>query len=77
MKAKAMQPQSQSRSAENEIVRVEIRAFLAALGSYPDGFAANPGLTFEEHRAKLTALARAAPVPNGSSENHQNKPREH
>jgi hypothetical protein len=69
MKAKATQPQRVNRDADNEIVRLEMRAFLEALGSYPERFAANPGLTFEEHRATLTAQARAAPVPNRSSKN--------
>jgi len=37
----------------NEQVRVEIQTFLAALTSYPDRFAVNPGITFEEHRISL------------------------
>jgi hypothetical protein len=33
----------------NEQVRKEMQAFLEAIQSYPARFAANPGLTFEEH----------------------------
>ena len=35
----------------NEQVRKEMQAFLEAIQSYPARFAANPGLTFEEHWA--------------------------
>lgn len=42
---------------ENEFVRLEIQTFLEALKSYPQGFAANPRLTFEEHRNSLLAFA--------------------
>ena len=31
----------------------EIEIFLAALASYPEQFAVDPGLSFEEHRARL------------------------
>jgi hypothetical protein len=71
MKAKAMQPQREGGDAENESVRAEMRMFLEALGSYPERFAANPGLTFEEHRARLTAQARAAPIFNGVSKTRE------
>jgi len=35
----------------NEQVRKEMQAFREAIQSYPARFAANPGLTFEEHWA--------------------------
>ncbi len=37
----------------NEQVRREIQSFLQALHSYPDRFARNPRLSFEEHRSGL------------------------
>jgi len=40
----------------NEQVRVEIRSFLLALASYPDRFAVNPRITFEEHRSSIATL---------------------
>jgi len=72
MKVKAGPPQSNNRSASNEGVRAEIRAFLEALDSYPQRVAANPHLTFEKHSAQLMALARAAPVPAGASKTREN-----
>ena len=44
----------------NERVLEEIKTFLKALDSYPARFAANPEITFEEHRASLLAFAQAA-----------------
>ena len=35
----------------NDQARQEMQAFLEAIQSYPARFAANPGLTFEEHWA--------------------------
>jgi hypothetical protein len=46
----------------NEQVRVEIEAFLQALNSYPERFAANPHITFEEHRASLMLPGRVTPA---------------
>lgn len=40
----------------NERVRSEIQVFLEALNSYPQRFAKEPGISFEEH---CTSLARA------------------
>ena len=37
----------------NETVRAEMHAFLAALASYPDRFAANPRISFEQHWGSL------------------------
>jgi hypothetical protein len=49
----------------NELVRVEIQAFLKALDSYPARFAIDPEVTFDEHRASLIhfppAVRLAAP----------------
>lgn len=46
----------------NEQVRAEIEAFLQALNSYPERFAADPQITFEEHRASLMLPGRTTPV---------------
>jgi len=40
---------------ENERVRNEINIFLKAMASYPEHFAADPQITFEEHCASLSA----------------------
>ncbi len=45
------------RLSGNEQVRREIQSFLHALKSYPDRFAKEPHITFEEHHG---GLARAA-----------------
>lgn len=37
----------------DEQVRTEIQSFLRALDSYPDRFARDPEVTFEEHRNSL------------------------
>ena len=37
----------------NETVRAEMQTFLAALASYPDRFAANPRISFEQHWGSL------------------------
>jgi len=52
----------------NELVRVEMQTFLQALLSYPDRFAANPRVTFEEYRS---TLVMDATVPNPRSETRQ------
>jgi len=44
----------------NERVLEEIKSFLKALDTYPARFAANPEVTFEEHRTSLNMLAKAA-----------------
>ena len=46
----------------NEQVRAEIELFLEALNSYPERFAANPQITFEEHRASLMLPNRTTPA---------------
>ena len=45
----------------NEQVRREIQRFLQALRSYPERFARNPRLTFEEHCSGLVQTAKAEP----------------
>jgi hypothetical protein len=42
----------------NEQVRIEIQTFLQALNSYPDRFARNPGISFEEHCSSLIPVAK-------------------
>jgi len=44
-------------SAEEQ-VRREIQTFLQALDSYPDSFARNPQITFEEHCNRLIRAAK-------------------
>lgn len=39
--------------ASNEQVRAEIESFLHALDSYPQQFARQPGISFEEYRSSL------------------------
>ena len=46
--------------AANERVRSEIRIFLEALDSYPERFAQDPDISFEEHRSSLIRRANAA-----------------
>ena len=45
----------------NERVWVEIYSFLKALDSYPDRFAQDPGITFDEHRRSVMARSDAQP----------------
>ena len=49
----------------NETVRAEMQTFLAALASYPDRFAINPRISFEQHWGSLMMPLRspAAEVP--------------
>jgi hypothetical protein len=49
---------------ENERVRVEMETFLRALATYPDRFAANPGLSFDEYRRSLVASISTSPAEN-------------
>lgn len=50
----------------NETVRAEMQTFLAALVSYPDRFAANPQVSFEQHRI---SLMMPAPDPRAAGQN--------
>jgi hypothetical protein len=60
MKPKMREP-GHKRPPGNEDVRKEIAAFLRALHSYPDRFAQNPGITFEEHRSALVRTGKTEP----------------
>jgi hypothetical protein len=42
----------------NHQVLAEIQTFKAALVSYPEQFGVDPGLSFEEHRCRLTRNAQ-------------------
>jgi hypothetical protein len=42
----------------NHQALAEIEIFLAALASYPEQFAVDPGLSFEEHRSSLMRNAQ-------------------
>ena len=53
MMARVSQIRSMSKVQTNETVRAEMQTFLAALASYPDRFAANPRISFEQHRGSL------------------------
>lgn len=44
----------------NEEVRSEIQIFLEALSSYPERFAKEPGITFDEHRSSLLRRAKTS-----------------
>ena len=47
---------------DNEQVLREMQAFVRALESYPDRFASDPTVTFEEHRSNLIPVASARSV---------------
>ncbi len=54
MKGKVSQVRgSEGEMSADEQVRTEIQSFLRALDSYPDRFAREPEITFEEHRNSL------------------------
>jgi hypothetical protein len=57
MKPKMREP-ADKRSFGNEQVRKEMASFLRALHSYPERFARNPGLSFEEHRSALVRTGK-------------------
>lgn len=45
----------------NQQVRREIQTFLQALNSYPDRFASNPSITFEEYCSGLVRTVKTEP----------------
>jgi len=49
----------------DELVRVEMESFLRALESYPQRFASDPNITFEEYRSSLENPALSAPAESG------------
>ncbi len=51
--------------SENELARTEIANFLLAMHSYPDQFAQDPRITFEEYRSSFIQVAK--PQPRRSS----------
>ena len=51
----------------NELVRVEMESFLQALESYPQRFASDPHITFEEYRSSLISPALSAPAESRQS----------
>jgi len=53
-----MRESADKRPSGNEQVRKEMASFLRALHSYPERFAQNPGLTFEEHRSALVQTGK-------------------
>jgi hypothetical protein len=46
----------------NEQVLTEMQSFLQALDSYPERFAQDPDVTFEQHRSSLAAAAETEPA---------------
>lgn len=52
MKGKGSRTRSSGVQA-NEMVRAEMQTFILALASYPDRFAANPHISFDQHRLSL------------------------
>ena len=48
------------RAARKRDVQHEIKSFLSALVSYPDRFAVEPDLSFEQHLFRLAAANRLA-----------------
>jgi len=59
MKAKTRQVRErESQVVGDEQVRAEIQSFLKALDSYPEHFALNPGITFEQHRDSVVPTAK-------------------
>ncbi len=57
MKSKRRQVRvGDQRLSGNEQVRREIQSFLRALHSYPERFARDPDITFEEHRSSLLVV---------------------
>jgi hypothetical protein len=61
MKKVSSVQRSKAQVSSNEQVLAEIQAFLLALSSYPERFARDPQITFEQHRRSLV------PPPNGES----------
>jgi len=53
-------PSGLSRAAKERDARHEIKSFLSALVSYPDRFAVEPGVSFEQHLFQLVAANQLA-----------------
>jgi hypothetical protein len=56
---------SEGEMSADEQVRTEIQSFLRALNSYPDRFAREPEITFEEHRNSLVQTIAVRPRRRG------------
>jgi hypothetical protein len=52
------------RMPKNDQVRIEMQAFLKALVSYPESFASNPKLTFEQYRSSLIVAQGSSTGPS-------------
>lgn len=50
---------SQTQVSNNEQVLAEMEVFLLALSSYPEHFARDPRITFEQHRCSLVPPAKS------------------
>jgi hypothetical protein len=61
MKGKSLHSKSAELASANDDARREIDDFLRALESYPLGFAAEPGISFDDYRSQLRMLTRAGP----------------
>ena len=48
----------ENQASSNEQVLAEMQVFLQALTSYPDQFAANPEISFDEHCGKIMQVAQ-------------------
>lgn len=57
-KLKGDRQSSEHRVEANRAARAEIQTFLQAIASYPDCFAVNPQVTFEQHRSGLRGRSR-------------------
>lgn len=71
LKSRKHQPITLSRSdvAREDQVQQEIENFLRALSSYPDRFACDPALSFEQH---LFRIAAANPSHEAGAERRRN-----
>lgn len=73
MKNRKCQPMLTTRSvfARDIEVRQEIEAYVAALKSYPDRFADNPSISFQQHLSSVVAsqlcAERRNPISPGRS----------
>jgi len=67
MKGKARRVRGELQMLTNEQVRREMQNFLQALDSYPDRFAREPEISFEEHCSSL--IEAAAPAPSRRTSN--------
>jgi len=63
MKSKMRRVEPREKYVEgNQQVRIEMQSFLRALDSYPERFAQDPGISFEEHRSSLVPAASISPA---------------